>query len=111
MKVVIPENVSVHPGMAVTLSVNTLSEEKKQGVYTVPAGSLYYDESGAPCLWKVDEDQMRVKKTPVIIGDITGTSVPVLKGIFEKDMIVIAGAQFLRENQKVRIFNKKPENG
>lgn len=110
IKIDVPENISVHPGMAVTLTINSLSKDKKGDTFRVPVSAVYYDENGSPCIWKLDHGQMVVRKNPVILGSLTGNFASLISGARNGDIIVIAGAQFLREGQKVSVLNKSLEN-
>jgi membrane fusion protein, multidrug efflux system len=59
-------------------------------------------EKDVPYVWVVDRASAKLKRTPVVIGAYSETSVPVLSGLKADDWVVAAGVQVLREGQLVR---------
>lgn len=59
-------------------------------------------ENNEPFVYVVDAANSTLRRTPVTLGAFAETSVPVLSGLTEKDWVVVAGLQVLREGQPVR---------
>lgn len=103
------ENTVIEPGMAATVHL-TLQRTDGQGKgVLVPLGSLFGDEEGRSCVWRIDPGTMRVVKTPVQVGAFEAEDARILSGLEDGDRIVTAGARFLREHQKVRILPQRGE--
>jgi multidrug efflux pump subunit AcrA (membrane-fusion protein) len=62
------------------------------------------DESGKAFVWTVDVSSMKVRRTPVELGELSGSSIEVLKGLKGGDTIAISGVHQLREGMSVRSF-------
>ena len=72
---------------------------------TVPVGAVFYD-ANQPRVWTVDQSNMKVKSTPVKLGNLRENGqIEVLNGISDKEPVVIAGVNSLVENQEVKILN------
>ena len=73
---------------------------------TIPAGfdipGLFLrDEAGKRYAWKLD-DTMKVQKTEVAVGNVTGQNIEVKGGLNAGDRIVTAGVHYLQPGQQVR---------
>ena len=72
----------------------------------VPAVATVADENGAPYVWRVDEATMRVSRTPVTLGEMTGSNIRITSGIEAGDLVAISGAAHLQEGMQVRALKK-----
>ena len=70
--------------------------------YSVPVSSVFADESGNQCVWKLNTETMTTQKRKVEISQLAGGSALIVGGVAEGDTIVTAGASFLEEGQTVR---------
>jgi RND family efflux transporter MFP subunit len=96
----VPTDVNVMPGMTAKLvgSGGALDEPRR----TVPVQAIAEDEGGQSYVWTVDPDSMRVTRTPVIPGELTGSSVEIRDGLQTGGLIVVSGVHQLREGMEVR---------
>ena len=69
-------------------------------VVVLPGGALF-DSAGKPAVWVVDPAS-QVKLKPIIVARYETDRVIVSDGLGEGDIVVTAGVNRLRENQKVR---------
>ena len=60
----------------------------------------------ADFVWVVDPSSMRVRRTPVVVGELSGAEVEVRSGLSSGDWIAISGVHSLREGMEVRRFEK-----
>jgi RND family efflux transporter MFP subunit len=100
-----PEDVKVLPGMTarVTLTLPEDHEGQQVGV-SLPSNAVPSDESGSPYVWRVDMSSMTVHRTPVTLGELSGTQVQILSGLEDGDLVAISGVHHLREGAPVRRF-------
>jgi len=66
-------------------------------------GSALFDKSGQPAVWVVDPTSSAVGLKPVTVTRYETDRVVVGEGLAKGDVVVTAGVNRLRENQKVRI--------
>ena len=104
----IPDDVVVEPGMAATLRLSLNSPGRPAIGFVLPTGSVFADTEGHSCVWRVDPRILRVIKTRITTGDLSGDSIHVLTGLNTGDRVVTAGARFLMDNQEVRILDDGP---
>jgi RND family efflux transporter MFP subunit len=70
-------------------------------VVTIP-GSAMFDTAGQPAVWLVGDDA-RVALKPITVARYETDRVVVSGGLFKGDIVVTAGVNRLRDQQKVRI--------
>ena len=91
-----------------TVSVNVDMErivQDESSAYLIPLTAIFYDaEDGKAAVWVFDETAGVVKSREIETLGITGELVEIVSGLEDGDEVVIAGASFLFENQKVRRF-------
>jgi RND family efflux transporter MFP subunit len=92
-------------GMTATVAIR-IDEEKRGGVL-VPLTSLTESE-GATVVYVVDAERKTVHRTPVSIAGTSGDAVRVSGGVKAGDVVVTAGAQFLRDGMRVRLPGERP---
>jgi membrane fusion protein, multidrug efflux system len=105
----VPEDIVVEPGMAATLSLSLKKPGDRATGFVLPTVSVFADAEGNSCVWRIDPKTMRVIRTRVATGDLSGKSINILSGLKSGDRVVTAGARFLRDGQEVRILNKNRE--
>ena len=95
-----PEEGNILAGMTAEL----LLEERSQGgdAFNVPVSSIFTDENGDQCVWILDDQSMTVAKARVSVGNLVGGSAALLEGVSSGQTIVVAGASYLTEGQRVR---------
>ncbi len=95
------------PGMAATLMLKLKKTENPDARFLVPSSAVFADPEGLPCVWRVDMHTLRVVKTRVSTGKLYHNTIHITSGLSSGDRVVIAGARFLQDNQKIRILNQK----
>lgn len=100
-----PANLNVLPGM--TATVNTIATPKNaiEKTITIPANAIFADSSKNTFVWVINKDS-RLVKVQVKTTELKGDNVEVTEGLNTNDNVIIAGVNFLRENQLVKIYNK-----
>ena len=71
-------------------------------VIVLPGGALF-DKAGQPAVWLVDPAKRAVALRPVTVVRYETDRVIVSAGLEKGDIVVTAGVNRLRENQKVRL--------
>jgi len=95
----VPSDVSVMPGMTARLVVRSRAAAGRQ---TIPVQAVLAAETEQPFVWSVDPESMRVSRTPIELGELTGSSVEVRAGLEGGGLIVLSGVHQLREGMEVR---------
>jgi len=108
-----PKEFVVVEGMSVTVSVDfskvlIISGDK----IIVPVEAVFAPEdkpldTNERFVWLVNADDMRVKLTPVVVGQISKSGIVINSGIKSGDQIIAAGVHFISENQKVKRWVKE----
>jgi multidrug efflux pump subunit AcrA (membrane-fusion protein) len=73
-----------------------------QPVVALPLSALF-EKNGTPAVWIFDQDTGRVLLKPVTVARYEADTVIVADGISTGAIVVTAGINMLRENQKVRL--------
>jgi RND family efflux transporter MFP subunit len=73
------------------------------GPVVVLPGSALFDKAGQPAVWVVDTQTGELGLKPVVIGRYETDRVIVSTGLVKGDIVVTAGVNRLRENQRVRL--------
>ncbi len=100
-----PEDVTVLPGMAVTLTVEGSFQSGEVAAdlpFSVDSDALFSDESGQSCLWLYRDGV--AARIPVVVGPFSGGRMTVSGDLSPGDLVITAGVHFLREGQKVRLM-------
>ncbi|BBO92340.1 efflux RND transporter periplasmic adaptor subunit [Desulfosarcina ovata] len=90
-------------GMAATVHL-VLENINPTAAIFMPTVALFSDGNGNTCVWRIDQKEMRVSKTPVTVGNLRGDTIQIVSGLQTGEMVATAGARFLREGQTVRII-------
>jgi RND family efflux transporter MFP subunit len=75
-------------------------------VVALPLSALF-EQNGAPAVWVVDERSGNVALRPVIVARYETDRVVIADGLAKGDVVVTAGANTLRQGQKVRVAETK----
>ncbi|SFH15308.1 RND family efflux transporter, MFP subunit [Desulfotomaculum arcticum] len=89
-----PKNIS----LGMTASVKVVNSVKQQSIY-IPLAAIY-QIGDTPSVWVIQDGIVKLR--PIKVGAFGDETVQVLEGLQNGDVIVTAGAQKLREGQKVR---------
>ena len=95
-----PEEGMILAGM--TGEIYTRAEGEEVAGYSVPVSSVFADEDGNQCVWKLNTDTMTTQKAQVEISQLAGGNALIVGGVARGDTIITAGASFLEEGQSVR---------
>jgi RND family efflux transporter MFP subunit len=95
-----PDDVTILPGM--TARVRVVIDPKS--AWSVPVTAAQADENEQSYVWKVDPESMKVARSPVELGPLTGDRVLLTDGVKEGDLVAISGVTALREGMQVRKF-------
>lgn len=87
--------------------VNGTGPLRTQKVVLVPWGALF-DMGGKPAVWTIDPASKVVSTKPIVIYRYTKDRIAVLSGLQAGEVVVSAGVQLLRPNQKVEIAAEPP---
>ena len=72
----------------------------------IPAVATAADENGNAYVWRIDAATMKVARTPVTLGEMSGADIRVTTGIEPGDQIAISGVAHLQEGMQVRPLTK-----
>jgi membrane fusion protein, multidrug efflux system len=81
-------------------------EEAASDAFIVPSASVFIDENGQGCVWKVNSDNS-VTKLAVEAGEMSGPTILLTSGVSRGDQIVTAGASYLDDADKVRAITSE----
>jgi RND family efflux transporter MFP subunit len=95
-----PEDVNILPGMTARVRVVIDPES----AWSVPGTAAQADENEQPYVWKVDPESMKVSRSPVELGPLTGDRVLLTGGVEKGDQVAISGVTSLREGMQVRKY-------
>lgn len=103
----VPEGVRALPGMTVQVEISYRppSGDGPAGL-PIPVEAVFADPDGGKdrFVWLVDPQTMTVKRAPVEVGQMTGSSILVAKGLKKGDRVVTAGVHYLKEGTKVSLL-------
>ena len=105
----VPEGLRVLPGMTVQVEITYRppTGDGPDGL-PIPVESVFADPDGGKdrFVWLVDPKTMTVKRTPVEVGQMTGSNILVVKGLKKGDRVVTAGVHYLKEGVKVSLLKE-----
>jgi len=74
--------------------------------YAVPAQAVVSERPGSCSVWVIDERAMTVHRRDVTVGALTDGAVCLTSGVEAGELVVTAGASYLKEGQKVRLLEE-----
>ncbi|MEM1244171.1 MAG: efflux RND transporter periplasmic adaptor subunit [Pseudomonadota bacterium] len=101
----LPEKSIILPGM--TAAVKIKFGKSKETSFNIPIEAVSTDAQGKQFVWLVDPKTSRVKKQMIELGQATGNTVVVEKGLENGDRIVVAGVAYLEPNMAVKVLQGK----
>jgi RND family efflux transporter MFP subunit len=101
-----PSDVTVRPGMTAKVTIRPTPAGEAPGSVSIPARAVLTDETGEAFVWVVDPKTMKVKRTPVVAGGLSGESISIQSGLAGGDQIAISGVHRLSDGMEVRRFGK-----
>ena len=101
-----PTGVQVLPGMTAKVVIDRSRVETAREGTLIPASATRTDETGAAFVWVVNASTMKVSRTEVKLGHLSGSQVEVLSGLENGDQIATSGVHHLRDGMKVRRFGE-----
>jgi RND family efflux transporter MFP subunit len=96
-----PDDASVKPGMTARVVLHTDAEGAASGA-RLPVQAVITDETNEPFAWVIEQPAMAARRTPVVLGDLTGASVVVTSGLEPGQLVATSGVQHLRDGMVVR---------
>jgi len=102
-----PESGTILPGMTATVKAIDKCAKSKVLGFLIPGNAAFADEHSKSFVWVVDTETMTVSRREVEIGDMTGESIRIRKGVKAGEMIVTAGVNHLLEGMKIRLLKEK----
>ena len=98
-----PRDVLVSSGMTAKVIVGrTAGSPSTSSSFTIPVQAAVGDEAGNAFVWILDPDSMKVSRSPVELGEVSGSMVQVIGGLKDGDQIVTSGVGQLRDGLQVR---------
>ena len=77
-------------------------------VIEVPVAAVFSpDEATGSFVWVIDRESMTVNRRAVTVESLSAGGIRVLEGLAIGDWIAIAGVNFLREGQQIRILESE----
>ncbi len=104
-----PEDFMVFPGMTATVTADLSQVTAAERRFSLPATAVTADPELEPFVWVVEEPAMTVRKLPVAVGRLTGSSIEVEGGLEPGQRVVIAGVGYLAEGMEVRLLSQREE--
>ena len=99
-----PDDIVILPGMSATVTVR-ISAENIRGLeeaVRIPGNAVIGGNDGGSYVWKVDGETMTVSLAPVTVGQMSGSMITILDGLYTGDRIAVSGVQHLADGMKVR---------
>ena len=113
MKMPRPASLQIYPGMSASVSVD-LSKVFviNANGFVLPVEAIISSDdqpvdSHLRQVWKVNPDDMAVYRADVTVGSLTAKGLQIESGLEAGDIIVTAGANYLREGMKVRPLTRE----
>lgn len=100
-----PLDIPVYPSMAADVYI-AFKSGREQGFLVVPETAIIFSHGQQNMLWIYDPDTETVRSGKITPGQITSRGIEVLDGLQPGEVIVIGGADFLKEGQKVRVVHE-----
>ena len=98
-----PGDVVIQPGMTAKVRIHPKGGPiARDGSFSIPANAALTDETGQAFVWIVDSSTMTVARTPVELGELSGSQVAVTSGLASGQQIAVSGVHQLRDGMKVR---------
>lgn len=93
--------------LGMTASVALRIDDEAAAVM-VPVAALT-ESDGSPVVFVVEPAKKTVRKTPVTAAGMAEDGVRITSGLNPGDLVVVAGAQFLRDGMRVRLPDERQQ--
>ncbi|MGD9976446.1 MAG: efflux RND transporter periplasmic adaptor subunit [Bacteroidales bacterium] len=93
-------NLPLRPGMTAEIKIET---GNKSHFIAVPAGSVIHDLDNSSFVYVVDKTKNQAFKRIVALGRIEGNNIEITMGLFDNDLVVIAGQNKLNNGSPITI--------
>lgn len=104
VRVSLPDDKRILLGMTARVVAAAPTASK---LYEVPLAALAKDASDQTIVWAVDVEKSTVTPKPVTVKEFSDAGVMIAKGLKPGDVVVVAGAQFMSENMKVKLTDEQ----
>ncbi|MBK5939505.1 hypothetical protein CCR96_09635 [Halochromatium roseum] len=104
-----PADFMVFPGMTATVTADLSKVTAGERVFSLPATAVTADAELEPFVWVVEEPALSVRKVPVEVGRLTGSSIEVEGGLEPGQRVVVAGVGYLADGMEVRLLTQREE--
>lgn len=104
-----PADFLVFPGMTVTVTADLSRVTTAETSFSLPVTAVTADPALRPFVWVVEEPAMTVRKLPVEVGRLTGSSIAVAGGLTPGQRVVVAGVGYLADGMEVRLLSQREE--
>jgi len=101
-----PPDVNILPGMTAKVRIGGPGAETAMETIWIPAHAARTDDTGEAFVWVVDATSMKVRRTPIALGELSGDLVQVMVGLEGGEQIATSGVHHLREGMQVRRFER-----
>ncbi|MFV0423582.1 efflux RND transporter periplasmic adaptor subunit [Oleidesulfovibrio sp.] len=105
-----PEDIELLPGMTADVE-GTLPFGDDIQATSLPVSAVVGGETDEPYIWQLDKESMTVSRKPVSVGAVHQDKITIMEGLEPGMTVVVAGANYLHEGQKVRILEGKIGGG
>lgn len=97
---------NVYPGFSCKVILNI--DHTTGGGYTIPLSAVFKDlKTGETSVWLYRDPDATVKRQQVTTEQLLGKeSVLITKGLRADDLVVVAGANYITDGQKVNVINR-----
>lgn len=102
-----PSDITVLPGMTAEVDIDLSAiHDKEAGSFMIPLSVVFADPNGKDkkMVWVVNDD-MTLQSREVQTGLITNNMIEILHGLQGDERLVSAGVHYVKEGQKVRLFD------
>ena len=94
--------------LGMTASVALRINDEAAAAVVVPVAALT-ESDGSPVVFVVEPASKTVRKIPVTVAGMAEDGVRITSGLNPGDLVVVAGAQFLRDRMRVRLPNERQQ--
>ena len=101
-----PPDVNILPGMTAKVRIGGPGAQSALESIWIPARAARTDDTGEAFVWVVDATSMKVQRTPVTLGELSGDLVQVTAGLEGGQQIATSGVHHLREGMQVHRLEK-----
>ncbi|MCZ6463614.1 MAG: efflux RND transporter periplasmic adaptor subunit [Proteobacteria bacterium] len=96
---------AVLPGMTARLIIDLPGDHAgASSGLRIPSQAVFAGDDGGSLVWKVDPQTMRVSRSAVDVGSLSGDNIEIRAGLSSGDWVVSSGVQQLQDGMTVRRF-------